>query len=1445
MKQTLIYTTLPNGKVTIQGTQYLKISLLCGMRLSHTSATTISQFPGIQAWAGKIKNTEGFKVRWNGASPVDAIAETAVIDPEVWETLVHPEVKVSDFIVEDKTKLQIHAFPVKELNESLLNVYREFGVKNPVNKISPTQFLQNQNVSKIGRISVNRQVIDTYARVARPTAGRAALRNELRQAVIDPKTSVSDNSRNSLAMEYRSIMQAGNYAGLAAKNSQTDFQFTRFRDFHRIDLEQRAPLLARPELPDFDFHDILSQMSDYPQMQRKLGLVIDLMVPFDGNLPLEGQVSAFPFGLEFDQETEISVTATAYRLTANGFYAREKPNSELHNGFVKLNTPGFSVEVIDTDGAAIQTINKVDEQLKVAVDRTLKVQSRVLLMTSEEDDVDDEDDENTEETDAAEGLPVLRSSGIAIIKNQVETYLNTRFLQARQLDLKLGTIKPIDTTLKTQNIQLLGIVKKPDILLINIPDTEVFYADDLLMGYRMDVAYADAPEAWYSLHHKQDEVVVYDENKNASPVTGLKPDEGFCQMATTEDSENKDNIFVSGVIARWTGWSLAVERPGLAINEPEAADGKDFVHPSQTEEDKKYGYHPESNVRMNVRSQLVPGTLPALRYGKSYNLRMRYVDVAGNSVAPETTPDQPAEAIVKNILYRRYEPVSTPIMLAGNQLKVGEDIERLIIKSNVGVDAADYAEPGVAPADRVSKRLFIPPQNSQLTAERHGKFDAAFKGNAAEAQAIYNLIITHEMAPGTGEAEDKVYVAEDFVLTYLPDPAATGIAFFLADGYDETHSQVFTPLQIQFVPAGKGSGVNGWLQVEPVTLKLAEGAISSNWNESTRTLTFFLPKGHRAKIKYSSFWQENDLREISGLWKHLSEGVDFSTIRDHLIKGSHWMVSPSRELELVHAVQQPLAEPQLTDTIAERGYLDTPAWIKTKIKVDGQSTSQVELDATWKEWVDDPLAPLPTQVNNQVRLDPVKIKYKEQTHYLGYAVPKNPSFQIINTVVPVMQLQQPGLRPAIQPARTVQPRIAAQPVTQPANPVMAKPVMAQRAFTTSNARTMQLLPKFSSAYILKTWGLMHGFEDTRHRFVDYKPVASTRYPEFFRTKNADGDLIPLAGLDFTRTGIPATVNILSSDRPLPPEVEYILPTFNWQKMADKDRLTHIRKGGGLRVYLKRPWFSSGDGEQLAVVLGTGQASTPEYPPRFSQWGVDPIFPYPGNAEFMLTRNHFNWQSKTDDNLVYPGAENLKANVAAFPVKFDAERKLWYADLMIDPKERYFPFVKLMLARYQEHSLRISNSDVCLSKVVETDFVQLVPERKVQLVIERKGGQANRLKIEISGFINQDYNRNGNPLPKEANSFEVKIMSEEIPQPISGVISNALPDKKTITQEAQINEITYPDPLRFVATGYFQLTPELRKVPFDVIVLEYEKADMEGATKLVFADEFSVNREEKK
>ena len=60
-----------------------------------------------------------------------------------------------------------------------------------------------------------------------------------------------------------------------------------------------------------------------------------------------------------------------------------------------------------------------------------------------------------------------------------------------------------------------------------------------------------------------------------------------------------------------------------------------------------------------------------------------------------------------------------------------------------------------------------------------------------------------------------------------------------------------------------------------------------------------------------------------------------------------------------------------------------------------------------------------------------------------------------------------------------------------------------------------------------------------------------------------------------------------------------------------------RKGGGLRIYLDRPWYSSGEGELLGVVLWS--CAPPQHAafeafevPDFlksyvTQWGKDPLW----------------------------------------------------------------------------------------------------------------------------------------------------------------------------------------------------------------------------------------------
>ena len=136
---------------------------------------------------------------------------------------------------------------------------------------------------------------------------------------------------------------------------------------------------------------------------------------------------------------------------------------------------------------------------------------------------------------------------------------------------------------------------------------------------------------------------------------------------------------------------------------------------------------------------------------------------------------------------------------------------------------------------------------------------------------------------------------------------------------------------------------------------------------------------------------------------------------------------------------------------------------------------------------------------------------------------------------------------------------------------------------------------------------VHQFGDTKYRCVEYTAIAASRYREYFYPLQ-DFPNCPQptpTEPNFTRVSAPVRVDILSSAPPAAPKPLYVIPTFRWEDSPQGRR----RVGGGLRVYLERPWFSSGIGEQLAVVLFGHDYPAILEPakPYVTQWGLDPLW----------------------------------------------------------------------------------------------------------------------------------------------------------------------------------------------------------------------------------------------
>jgi hypothetical protein len=175
-------------------------------------------------------------------------------------------------------------------------------------------------------------------------------------------------------------------------------------------------------------------------------------------------------------------------------------------------------------------------------------------------------------------------------------------------------------------------------------------------------------------------------------------------------------------VAGWDGWSLSAPRPGKRIVEPGQGDTPDGAI---ARHDPELGNPFPIVSRVSVE----PGTLPRLRVGHTYRLRARTVDLAGNSVPfSERDLDPPDPHLASEAqAYWRFEPVLSPAVLRRHLDTEGESLEHLVIRSNLGITAANYVElPHVkqaladagAPHTYAEDPRSVPPKSSELMAEQ-------------------------------------------------------------------------------------------------------------------------------------------------------------------------------------------------------------------------------------------------------------------------------------------------------------------------------------------------------------------------------------------------------------------------------------------------------------------------------------------------------------------------------------------------------------------------------------------------------------------------------------------------------------------------------------------------------------------------------------------------------
>lgn len=1066
--------------------------------------------------------------------------------------------------------------------------------------------------------------------------------------------------------------------------------------------DDHVPPVARPTL---DFHEVVSSAGQYPPLLRLLGLVVDLVVDVGGVLPASPtEVRAVPAWVpqpppHAGSAADVVVARTRCLIDGSQFRARpreEDPSKAvLVNGRLPLHDDArFTLIQLDQDGAALKAVDFTENLYRIREGRSVA-------------------------TPSTYAVPSLRSGGLAV------SFLNRAVDFHERMERAATTGAGLDG---------------------ETPGDLVFHAEDLTRGHRIDVR--DTREAkWFSLAARTGTY------RFPAGVAVPYTDESWTSAGVTEDDSDDKDLYLQETLVRWGGWSLAAPRPGGRVATTQDDDPPVTTDPTVSDPD----------FPVDIDTFAAPGSLPRLRFGRTYRMRGRAVDVAGNSDPLDplvedrhATPEAP---------YLRFEPVQTPPVLPHAPRTEGESLERAVLRSNWNTEPAPFTRSPVA-------RHIAPPKASQLLAEQHGLFDTAYPGSKVDPDTYAVISKYPKPVPDDPDApvvqseqgsfatssereldaEDHTksfyYPVDVVTLPYLPDPLARGAALRF---YGHSHMDNGELVKVPFHPDPPA-----WPAYTPFRLVLTtpNEVFNTPWfDDVARQLYVPLEKADVVNVRLSAYFGRDDL-DVLGLWKWIQDrGVNVGQLGERIVDGKHWMVTPYRVLTLVHAVRQPLMVPEfgnLPVLSVSKQLNETFVRFSGSIRFSRKSTSKIDVNAAWPEYVD---------------------------RGPGEGKPTAPGL---------------GLGPDFEPKQ----REAV-------------------AFTVPGDRG--ILPLLAPLQPQKD---RQEFKDTKHRRVTYTPVATTKFAEYFVESqdvvvaysggemevalNTDGvGVVPgsvkvknkvkadpgtgqvtgaftyAEGRHFTVDTAAGTVTLLqggaghppsgtkltisyleppivrpgpgdtpastvvsikSSAPPAAPKVVYVVPTFGWASTKGPvvGHYTSERRGRGLRVYLERPWWSSGQDELLGVVLRdpNGDAPSASLAALLSRHGVDPVFRSTDALGDMTVFNMANGKQAggvIGGGLPVPGVAGT-VTVSGHEVRFDPVRDLWYSDIVITGNS-YFPFVKLGLARFQPESVAGAH----LSPVVVTDFCQLAPNRSVTVVPALDAGPGTYRVVTVRG---QGYDRAG-------------------------------------------------------------------------------------------------------
>ncbi len=804
----------------------------------------------------------------------------------------------------------------------------------------------------------------------------------------------------------------------------------------------------------------------------------------------------------------------------------------------------------------------------------------------------------------------------------------------------------------------------------DVNDTVVqVYAEHVRVGYRVD-ARRDSGDP-LSLFGRQTDRYHFP----VAPQLDLKPppDEGWVGTSYAEDrtSGGSSAYRLSESLARWRGWSLAVPSLGQVAD---TSDG------SVTRGSNKA--RAGDPVQFEVDYQVIPGSLPRLVYGSSYVMRARAVDICGNSVPLET--GAPPVGISPAQVYSRLDPLPPPVVARREQRAdpgIGDTIERVVIRSNY--DTSHRVVPD-------AERIVFPPASSQLTCERHGMPN----GGLSPTPTDYALLVERDGLdvsdqcvpdPATGEPVAGVLDVstgevgpgpENQVAGYLPDPAGPQLSLGNVPG-SPGGAQVLAPF----------AGAWPAWQTRRLVLKASSlpTAAVPTVGPGGGPVTISLPKAAQQMIDVS-LAPTSEYAEAFGILQEIIDEnpANLAQLRTYVENGRHWMVSSRKRLKLVHAVRQPLSIPGWNAVAADRPVIGSRTFVVTGVAaLNRPSTGRTILTGTWTDPVDDVSQPGPTERSGRVLIGTQKID-----------------------VTGAESVADVDVEHTFFDDRRHQLFVKQEAFTRFARDFSEQSEVIFPVFISERTQVLNGLGVLAASVKLSAAdgtryveGSDYGL-DAAAGTVTW--LVGSAIP-FGASVTAVYVALPLSRFSDEVGAADTELTVPNAKIPAPLPVRALLPSFSRTKRKQGTKIQVTSDPHVIRVYIDRPWFDTGVGELLAIVLDPLGGSLPGVPEN-TCFARDSLL---GQGDLPRPRpEHFpRGRAATVDGF----------KVAAHEVVFDADTSQWYADIELDGDFGYRMFARLALARLQPEAIPGAG----LSRIDRQDPVLLGASRQVTVSKTKK------------------------------------------------------------------------------------------------------------------------------